>query len=81
MDYPPVSSIKSFFSMAVEICKSCLLYVVQIIIIVNLKVRTCFFGNLKYFWFVHNIFKYILKIIFIYGVLFLIILYICITIF
>ena len=81
MDSPSVSSIKSFFSMVVEICKSCLLYVVQIIIIVNLKVRTCLFGNLKYFWSVHNIFKYILKIIFIYGVLFLIILYICITIF
>ena len=67
--------------MVVEICKSCLLYVGQIIIIVNLKVRTCLFGNLKYFWSIRNIFKYVLKIIFIYGVLFLIILYICITIF
>ena len=55
MDYPSVSSIKRFFSMVVEICKSCLLYVVHIIIIVNLKVKTCLFGNLKYFWSVHNI--------------------------
>ena len=70
MDYPPVSSIKSFFSMVVGICKACLLYVVQIIIIVNLKVRTCLFGNLKYFLFVHNILKYVLKIIFIYCVFF-----------
>ena len=67
MDYPPVSSIKSFFSMVVEICKACLLYVVKIIIIVNLKVRTSLFGNLKYFWSVHNIFKYVLKIIFIFN--------------
>ena len=81
MDYPSISPIKSFFSMVVEICKSCLLYVVQIIIIVNLKAMTYLFGNLKYCWSVHNTFKYVLKIIFIYGVLFLIILYICITIF